>query len=86
MRSDVQGSVTPASAYIERRRPGRAEYSNPILISMLRGEDDPPVEFDLKTDGRHVYTHGPDLFVITSVVSIFGFWAVAVLMITRHFS
>jgi len=70
---------TDAKPFVERRRPGRVEYTNPDLIALLRGE---PAPEDAATEPDSGVADGavsPNWAIVILALAIASWAAVGVL-------
>jgi hypothetical protein len=76
---DERAANTKAEPFVERRRPGRVEYTNPHLIALLRGE---PVREDVGTEPDRGVTDGagsPNWAIVILALAIASWVVVGVL-------
>jgi len=72
---DKRAADTNAEPFVERRRPGRVEYTNPHLIAVLRGEPAPEAAAT-EPDSDVADAAGSPNWAIVLLALVIASWAV----------
>ena len=82
---DERAANTKAEPFVERRRPGRVEYTNPDLIALLRGEPAPGDAATEPDSGVADGARSPNWAIVILALAIASWAAVGVLawLVTR---